>query len=109
VGERYILGGEILSLKQILDILAEVSGCPQVRVRIPSTIAFVWAYVDVALARIIPGYTPMATPEKVRISMRGEPFDSAKAVKELGFPQTPAREALRKAVEWYLANGYTAS
>jgi dihydroflavonol-4-reductase len=105
-GERYILGGEILSLKQILDILADVSGRPPVRFQIPFGIAFAWAYLDVALARVLPGYTPAATPEKVRISKRGEGFDSSKAVRELGFRQTPAQEALRKAVEWYREHGY---
>lgn len=106
VGERYILGGEILTLKQMLDLLAEVSDLPRVRLRIPHTIALAWAYVDVAMAKFNPDHVPTATPEKVRISQRGEPFDSTKAVRELGFPQTPAREALRKAVEWYRANGY---
>ena len=106
VGERYILGGEILSLKQILDLLAEVSGRPPVRFRIPHAVAFAWAYLDVALAKVLPGYTPQATPEKVKISKRGEGFDSAKAVKELGFPQTRARVALQKAVDWYREHGY---
>jgi len=108
VGERYILGGEILSLKQILDLLAEVSGRPKVRMRIPHAVAFAWAYLDVTLAKLIPGYTPQATPEKVKIAMRGEGFDSSKAVRELDFPQTPAREALRKAVDWYREHGYLA-
>lgn len=106
VGERYILGGENLTLKQVLDLLAEVSGRPRVRFRIPYAVALVWAYVDVALTRLIPNYIPTATPETVRLSRNYEYFDSGKAVRELGLPQTPAREALRKAVEWYRANGY---
>jgi len=106
VGERYILGGENLTLKQVLDILAEVSGRPPVRIRIPHTVALAWAYVDVALARLNPRHIPSATPETARLSRLHEYFDSSKAVRELGLPQTPAREALRKAVEWYRANGY---
>ncbi len=106
VGERYILGGENLTLKQILDILAEVSGRPRVRLRVPHAAAQAWSYVDVALARLNPRRTPSATPEKVRLSRRCEFFDPVKAVRELGFPRTPAREALRKAVEWYVATGY---
>jgi dihydroflavonol-4-reductase len=106
VGERYILGGENLTLKQILDILAEVSGRPRVRLRVPHAVAQAWAYVDVALAWLDPRRTPSATPEKVRLSRRCEFFDPGKAVRELGLPRTPAREALRKAVEWYIANGY---
>lgn len=106
VGERYILGGENLTLKQVLDLLSEVSGLPQVRLHIPHGVALAWSYVDVTLARMNPRHIPAATPEKVRLSRLKEYYDSSKAVRELGFPQTPAREALRKAVEWYRANSY---
>jgi dihydroflavonol-4-reductase len=106
VGERYILGGENLSLKQVLDHLAEASGLPSPRLRIPHGVALSWAYVDVTLARLLPGRVPAATPDKVRISRQGERFDSGKAERELGYTHLPAREALRKSVEWYRANGY---
>ena len=105
-GERYILGGENLRLKQILDILAEISGRSPVRLHIPHWVAMGWAHVDVTLARLNPRRTPTATPEKVRLSRRYEYFDSSKAVRELGLPQTPAREALRKAVDWYRSHGH---
>jgi len=106
VGERYILGGENLTLKQILDLLADISGRPQVRLRIPHWGVLAWAYVDVAAGRLNPRHTPTATPEKARLSHRYEFFDPAKAVRELGLPQTPPRAALRKAVAWYRAHGY---
>ncbi len=106
VGECYILGGENLTLKQVLDILAEVSGRPPVRLRIPHWVAMAWAYVDVTLARLGLRKVPSATPEKVQLSRRYEWFDCSKAIKELGYSYRPAREALRKAVEWYRANGY---
>ena len=106
IGERYILGGENLTLKQILDILAEVSGEPPVRLRIPHWVALAFAYVDAGLAQLDPARTPTATPDKVRLSGRYEWFDASKAVRELGLPQTPARDALQKAVEWYRAHGY---
>ena len=106
IGERYILGGENLTLKQILDLLAEISGRPHVRLRIPHSIALAWSYVDVALAQLNPHHVPTATPEKVRLSRRYEFFDPGKAVRELGLPQTPARKALCKAVEWYRVHGY---
>ena len=109
VGQRYILGGENLTLKQILDLLAEVSGRPQVRLRIPHWVAQGWSYLDVAMAKMNPHRTPAATPDKVRLSRRYEFFDPGKAVRELGLPQTPARAALRKAVEWYRAHGYAPS
>ena len=106
VGERYILGGENLTFKQILDLLAEISGRPFVHLRVPHWLAQGWAYVDVTMARFDSHREPAATPDKVRLSRRYEFFDPARAVNELGLPQTPARIALRKAVEWYRANGY---
>lgn len=106
LGEKYIMGGENLPLKRVLDLLSEVSGRPQVRLRIPRWVAMGWSYIDTTLARLNPGHTPTATPEKVRLSRQKEYYDSSKAVRELGFPQTPARDALRKAVEWYRSNGY---
>ena len=106
VGQRYILGGENLTLKRILDLLSEVSGRPPVRLRIPHAVAQCWSYVDVAMAKLNPRRTPTATPDKVRLARRYEFFDPGKAVRELGLPQTPARVALRKAVEWYRTHGY---
>jgi dihydroflavonol-4-reductase len=106
VGERYILGGENLTLKQVLDLLSEVSRLPQVRMRIPHGVALAWSYVDVALARLNPRHVPAATPEKVRLSRQKEYYDSSKAARELGYTFVPAREALRKAVAWYRVNGY---
>jgi len=108
VGQRYILGGENLTLKQILDLLAELSGRPQVRLHIPHWVAQCWSYVDMMMAKLNPHHTPAATPDKVRLSRRYEFFNPGKAVRELGLPQTPARVALRKAVEWYRAHGYAA-
>lgn len=106
VGERYILGGENLTLSQILDLLAEISGRPRVRVRVPHVVAQAWSYLDVALARLNPRHVPSATPDTTRLSRKHTFFTPAKAVCELGLPLTPAREALRKAVEWYRAHGY---
>ena len=106
IGERYILGGENLTLKQVLDLLSEVSGLPRVRLHIPHDLALAWSYVDVSLARLFPSHIPAATPEKVRLSRQKEYYYSSKAMQELGFHATDAREALRKSVEWYRANGY---
>jgi dihydroflavonol-4-reductase len=108
VGQRYILGGENLTLKQILDLLAELSGRPQVRLHIHHWVAQCWSYVDVTMAKLNPRHTPAATPDKVRLARRYEFFNPGKAVRELGLPQTPARLALGKAVAWYRAHGYAA-
>jgi dihydroflavonol-4-reductase len=106
VGERYILGGENLTLKQVLDLLSQITGGASPRLRIPHAVALAWSFVDVALARLDPHRMPAATPEKVRLSRRYEFFDSGKAIRELGLPQTPVREGLTRAVEWYRAQGY---
>jgi dihydroflavonol-4-reductase len=106
VGERYILGGENLSLKQVLDLLSEVSGRPKAQARIPRAVALGWAYLDIGLARLNPKHIPAATPDAVRVSSKKEYFSSAKAMRELGYTYIPARDALRKAVEWYRANDY---
>jgi dihydroflavonol-4-reductase len=106
IGERYILGGENLTLKQVLDLLSDVSGLPQVRLHIPHSVALAWSYVDVALAYLNPKHVPAATPDKVRISRQKEYYDSSKAIRELGYTPSQAREALRKAVVWYRVNGY---
>jgi dihydroflavonol-4-reductase len=106
VGERYILGGENLSLKQVLDLLAEVSGLPEVNTRIPRLVALAFSYLDTGLARLDPRHVPAATPEAVRVSSKREYFSSAKAVRELGYRFAPARLGLAKAIEWYRRNGY---
>ena len=106
IGERYILGGENLSLKQVLDLLAEVSGKPEVRIQIPRAVALIWAYIDISLARLNPKHVPAATPAAVRVAKTKEYFTSNKAINELGYTYIPARAALQKAVDWYYANGY---
>jgi dihydroflavonol-4-reductase len=106
VGQRYILGGENMTLKQLLDYLADLSGRPEVNLRMPHWLALAWSYLDVAFARLDPKHLPAATPEKVRLSYRYEFYDASKARRELGLPQSPVREALRKSISWYRNNGY---
>ena len=106
VGQRYILGGENMTLKQLLDYLADLSGRPEVNLRMPHWLALAWSYLDVAFARLDPKHLPAATPEKVRLSYRYEFYDASKARRELGLPQSPVREALRKSIAWYRKNGY---
>jgi dihydroflavonol-4-reductase len=87
-------------------LLAEISGRPPVRLRIPHSVALAWSYVDGGLARLNPHHTPAATPDKVRLSRRYEFCDPSKAVRELGLPQTPVEEGLHTAVERYRDHGY---
>jgi len=106
IGEKYILGHENLTLRQILEILAEITARPVPRFKVPYTLALGVAYADAALARLIPRREPFVPPVGVKLSKKKMFFDSTKAVRELGLPQTPVREALHKAVVWFIENGY---
>jgi dihydroflavonol-4-reductase len=106
VGEKYILGNENLTLRQILTLLAELVGRPAPRFKVPYTLALGVAYADAALARLIPGREPFAPPVGVKLSRKTMFFDPSKAVRELGVPQTPVREALTKAIRWFQEYGY---
>ena len=106
VGEKYILGHENLTLQEILTLLAELTGRPAPQWKIPYALALGVAYADAALARLIPGREPFIPPVGVKLSRKKMFFDSSKAVRVLRLPQTPAREALRKAVHWFHENGY---
>jgi dihydroflavonol-4-reductase len=108
VGERYILGGENVTMKRMLDLLSEITGLPSPRLRVPYRPILALSYLNAAFCRIFPRITPRMTPETIRMSSHYMYFDPSKAVRELGFPQTPARDALAKAVEWYRENGYIA-
>lgn len=106
IGEKYILGNENLTLQQILALLSEITNRPAPRFKAPYLLALSAAYVDAAVARLIPGREPSIPPVGVKLSKKKMFFDASKAVRELGLPQTPVREALRKAVVWFAANGY---
>jgi dihydroflavonol-4-reductase len=106
VGEKYILGHENLTLQQILLLLAELTGRSAPRFKVPYALALSVAYMDAALARLVPGREPFAPPVGVKLSKKKMFFDPSKAVCELGWTQIPVREALQKAVRWFVENGY---
>jgi dihydroflavonol-4-reductase len=106
VGEKYILGNENLTLRQILMLLSELTEIPAPRFKVPYLLALSAAYMDAAVARMIPGREPVIPPVGVKLSKKKMFFDASKAVRELGLPQTPVREALQKAVTWFAENGY---
>ncbi|HUJ94278.1 MAG TPA: hopanoid-associated sugar epimerase [Terriglobales bacterium] len=105
-GERYILGGENLTLKHILDKLAAISGLPSPRVRVPYAMALVTGVVDEMFTGHILGREPRATIDAVRMGRKKMFASSAKAERELGWKTVPVDEALRRAVEWFRENGY---
>jgi dihydroflavonol-4-reductase len=105
-GERYILGNRNLSLKEMLEMLAAITGKRAPRIAIPHFIPLAVAFVDeMILARYF-GKTPQVSLYSVRMSRKAMYYDSSKAVRELGLPQRPIEEALARAVAWFETNGY---
>jgi dihydroflavonol-4-reductase len=105
-GERYILGGENLTLKQILDKLAAITGLPSPRLRVPYVMALATGVVDEMVTGHIFGREPRATIDAVRMGRKKMFVSSAKAGRELGWKTVPVDDALRRAVDWFQTNGY---
>jgi len=106
VGERYILGGENVTMKQLLLLLSEITGLPAPRIRLPYGPVLAMSYLNAGFCGLFPRCAPRMTPQTIRMSSHLMYFDPSKAVRELGLPQTPAKEALGKAVTWFRGNGY---
>jgi dihydroflavonol-4-reductase len=107
VGERYILGNSDAnwSMQQMFAVLEQISGVAAPRVRIPYFVALAAAYVDETLS----GFThrpPKAPLAGVRMARYKMYFNPAKAIRELGLPQTPPQEAFAEAVAWFRDQGY---
>jgi dihydroflavonol-4-reductase len=105
-GQRYILGGENLTLKQILDRLAAITGLPSPKVRVPYVLALATGVVDEIFTGRIRGREPRATIDAVRMGRKKMFVSSAKAERELGWKTIPVDDALRRAADWFRANGY---
>jgi dihydroflavonol-4-reductase len=105
-GDRYILGGENLTLKQILDRMSAITGLPSPKMKVPHAVAMCFAFFDENLTGKLRGKEPRATVEAVRMGKKMMFASSAKAERELGFKVLPIYNALRSAIEWFIANGY---
>lgn len=107
LGERYILGHAQgnWTLQQAFGVLEQITGLPAPKVRIPYAVALMAAHVNEWLARLT-GRPPKAPLAGVRMARYKMFFSPAKAIRELGLPQTPPEQALRDAVEWFRQNGY---
>lgn len=100
IGERYIVGGENLSMDEIWRMLAEITGRPMPGWRAPYAVAVAAAYTDELRCRVT-GATPNVPLEGVRLSRERMYADSSKAREDLGYVATPVRDALVRAVEWF--------
>jgi dihydroflavonol-4-reductase len=105
-GERYILGGENLTLKQILERLAAITGLHEPTMKVPHTVAMAYAFFEETLTGKIRGKEPRATMEAVRMGKKMMFASSAKAERELGLRVMSVEGALRSACAWFVANGY---
>ncbi len=105
-GERYILGGENLTLKQILDKLAAITGLPSPKVRVPYAVALATGVLDEVVTGRLLRREPRATVDAVRMGRKKMFVTSAKAERELGWKIVPVDDALGRAVSWFRANGY---
>jgi dihydroflavonol-4-reductase len=107
VGQRYILGHAQgnWALKQALEVMARISGLPAPRLRVPYALALVVAWADEARARLT-GRPPRAPLGGVRSGRYRMFFNPAKAIRELGLPQTPPEQALAEAIAWFRQHGY---
>ena len=106
VGRRYIVGNTNMTLKEILYLLADITGLPKPCCRLPYYPILGIAYLDAGLSLLIPGREPRVPPDGVKMARQRMFFDASRAVKELGMPQTPPRIALEKAVKWFRSHGY---
>jgi dihydroflavonol-4-reductase len=110
VGERYILGNKEgnWTMEQTLAVLEEVSGIPAPKMKIPHWVAMAAAHVDEGTS-FFTRKAPKAPLAGVRMAKEKMWFNPAKAIRELGLPQTPPKQAFADAVQWFRANGYVKS
>lgn len=105
IGERYILGGQNMTLREILQTLAEITERPAPRIRIPYAVAYAAAVIDTGFARLT-GHEPRAPLDAVKMARYKMFVRSDKAIRELGYRPGSARDALARAVEWFHNHGY---
>ncbi len=105
-GRRYILGGENLTLKQILDKMSAITGIPSPTTKIPFAVAATYAFFEEIITGRMRGKEPRATLEEVRMGRKKMFASSARAQQELGFRILPVYPAMRAAIDWYRAHGY---
>ncbi|MBX3459000.1 MAG: NAD-dependent epimerase/dehydratase family protein [Planctomycetes bacterium] len=104
-GERYILSHENLQIRAIFETLAEVTGLPAPKFKVPKTVAIMAAAASEMKARFT-GKAPVIPLAGVRMALKPMWYDNTRALTELGLPTRPVRETLRRAAQWYVQHGY---
>jgi dihydroflavonol-4-reductase len=105
-GRRYILGGENLTLKQILDKMAAITGLPSPSLKIPFAVAATYAFFEEIITGRMRGKEPRATLEEVKMGRKKMYASSARAQQELDFRIVPVYQAMRSSIEWFREHGY---
>jgi dihydroflavonol-4-reductase len=105
VGEKYILGGENLTLQELLGRLAALSGLRAPKMRVPYAVAWTFALGAETVARTVTGRPPRASLTEVRMARKRMFFDSSKAIATLGYTPRPIDDALRRAIEFFRSTG----
>lgn len=105
IGQKYILGNRNLTLQEIFSILAQLTGLSAPKVKLPYTPILLAAYLNEGLSRLT-GKEPLIPLAGVQMAKKFMFFDATKAVQELGLPQTPVEQALKRSITWFRANGY---
>ena len=95
-----------MTLKELLATLAQIAGRSAPRLRLPHWVPLAIAHVEAPIARLL-CRAPRVPLDGVRMAKKPMFFDGSKAVRELGLPQSPIEPALRRAVDWFVRNGYT--
>ena len=107
-GGKYILGNRNMTLHEIFEALSRITGIPAPRVRLPYWFVLPIAYVSTKVSDYVTKRPPLAPLDAVRMAKKLMYFDSSRAVRELGLPQSPVEDALARAVEWFRDNRRTA-
>ncbi|MBD0345942.1 MAG: NAD-dependent epimerase/dehydratase family protein [Coleofasciculus sp. Co-bin14] len=105
VGDRYILGHQNLTLKELLDRLAQLTGLSAPQSSVPAWLPLSVAWIDEQILAPL-GKSPSVPLDGVRMAKQRMYYDASKAVRELGLPQTPLTVSLKDAVDWFLSHGY---
>jgi len=107
-GDRYILGNQNLTLKQLLDQLAQLTGISAPKHTVPAWLPLSVAWIDERILTPL-GKTPDVPLDGVRMAGQKMYYDASKAVRELGLPQSPLETALKDAVDWFVEQGYVSA
>ncbi len=104
-GDRYILGHQNVSLKNMLEMLSEITGLPAPKNTVPLWLPLTVAWIDENVLATL-GKTPSVPLDGVKMSAHPMYYDASKAVHELGLPQSPIQQALQDSVEWFIQQSY---